>query len=87
MNLNLMHTLKQLKLKKINSCRNNYAKTLLDHNDEFVEFNKDMDRIKMFTSLKEYTKQLNNLIPKQQLIKLQNIINQLKELIKYNPSN
>ena len=65
MNLNLMHTLKQLKLKKINRCSNNYAKTLLDHNDEFVEFNKDMDRIKMFTSLKEYTKQLNTLIPKQ----------------------
>ena len=54
---------------------NIYAKALLDHNDKIVEFNKDMDKIKMFTSLKEYIKQLNTLIPKQQLIKLQNIIN------------
>ena len=54
---------------------NIYAKAPLDHNDKIVEFNKDMDKIKMFTSLKEYIKQLNTLIPKQQLIKLQNIIN------------
>ena len=46
-----------------------------------------MDKIKMFTSLAEYIKQLNTLIPKQQLIKLPNIIKESEEFIKYNPSN
>ena len=41
----------------------------------------------MFTSLKEYKKQLNELNPKQKLIHIENTIDELKEIINTYPSN
>ena len=41
----------------------------------------------MFTSLKEYKKQLNKLNPKQKLIHIENTIDELKEIINTYPSN
>ena len=41
----------------------------------------------MFTSLKEYKKQLNKLNPKRKLIHIENTLDELKEIIKTYPSN
>ena len=41
----------------------------------------------MFTSLKEYKKQLNKLNPKQKLIYIENTLGELREIIKTCPSN
>lgn len=41
----------------------------------------------MFTSLKEYKKQLNELNPKQKLIHIENTLGELKEIINTYPSN